>query len=238
MEKRVQLYGGEVRASKSGNKMRIAGMAARYDVLSKPLPIGNSGKTFRERIQKRAFDSVLADPNLDCILNYQHDNDKILGRTTAGTLKLRGTDDGLAFDCTLPDTQLGHDTYQNISMGNLRDMSFAFELGERDQAWDEEEEAEDEKVLGLRGRVAKAVKKIAVRTIKSFRKLHDLAVVVHPAYPGTSVDTRNLVAAECRSHVEALTAVQLPKWGVYDGSALDAELRMERRNRMLRAIED
>jgi HK97 family phage prohead protease len=205
MEKRVQLYGSEVRASKSGNKMRVTGIAARYGVLSHPLPAGNSGKTFRERIAKRAFDGVLADPKLDCILSVNHDNDKVLGRTTSGTLRLRGTDQGLAFDCDLPDTQVGRDTYELVKRGDLNQCSFQFELGERSDEWSEEEEIEDEKDLGLRGRVAKAVKKIAVRTIKSFRKLHDVSICTFAAYPGTSVDSRNLVAAECRSHVERIS---------------------------------
>ena len=108
MEKRVLMYGGEVRARKSANGVgTIAGYAAKYNVLSNPLPMGKTGQTFRERIAKRAFDSVLKDPKLDCILTYQHDPEKLLGRTTAGTLKLRGDDTGLGFECDLPDTTFG-----------------------------------------------------------------------------------------------------------------------------------
>jgi HK97 family phage prohead protease len=204
MEKRVQLYGGEVRASKSGNKMSVRGYAARYGVLSNPLPAGN-GRTFRERIAKRAFDGVLA-TKPDVICTFNHSQDALLGRTSSGTLRLRADDQGLGFECDLPDTQAGRDTYELVQRKDVG-CSFAFELGERDQNWDEEEEEiEDEKDLGLRGRVAKAIRKIAVRTIKSFRKLHDVSIVASPAYPQTSVDARNLVSAECRSYVERHTA--------------------------------
>jgi HK97 family phage prohead protease len=235
MEKRVQLYAGEVRASKTGNKMRVSGYAARYNVLSNPL--GSGEKKFRERIAKRAFDGVLADPNLDCVMTFNHSMDAVLGRTSSGTLRLRGDDQGLAFDCDLANTQLGRDTYELVQRGDLPGMSFAFELGERDEDWDEEE-IEDEKDLGLRGRVVNAVRKWAVRTIKSFRRLHDVSIVACPAYPGTQIDARNLVAAECRSHVDKLTAPRLPVYGVYSGDAADELIAQRRRKRMLDAVLD
>ena len=236
MEKRVQLYAGEVRAIKVGDKMRVSGYAARYGVLSKPLPAGN-GRTFRERIAKRAFDSVLADPNLDCILTFNHDQDKILGRTTSGTLRLEGDDSGLRFDCDLPNTQAGRDTYESVQRGDLNGASFAFELGQRDEEWNEEE-IEDEKDLGLRGRIVSAVRKWAVRTIKSFRKLHDVSIVTCPAYPGTQVDARNLVSAEVRSYVERATK-PAPKTplrgaiGVYFESDADDLACQTRRKQLL-----
>lgn len=239
MEKRVQLYAGEVRASKSGDKMRVSGYAARYGVLSKPLPAGN-GRSFRERIAKRAFDSVLADPNMDCILTFNHDQDKILGRTTSGTLRLEGDDSGLRFDCDLPNTQAGRDTYESVQRGDLNGCSFAFELGERGEEWNEEE-MEDEKDLGLRGRIANAIKTVVVRTIKSFRKLHDVSIVTCPAYPGTQVDARNLVAAECRSHVERTakpTSKTPPRGaiGVYFETDADDLARQNRRRQLLELV--
>ena len=134
-------------------------------------------------------------------------------------------------------------------MGNLRGMSFAFELGERDSSWDDEEEIEDEKDLGLRGRVAKAVRKIAVRTITSFRKLHDCAVVVTPAYPNTSVDVRNLVdeAMAFGRHIGGTNDVvgtfvlpapsrSAPKYGVYDGN--EAKDMWARQDMLKRILED
>jgi Escherichia/Staphylococcus phage prohead protease len=219
----------------------VSGYAARYNVLSKPIPVKGSGKSFRERIAKRAFDSVLNDPNLDVICTFNHNPDAVLGRTTSGTLRLRADENGLAFDCDLPNTQVGRDTYESVQRGDLNGCSFAFELGQRDEEWDEEE-IEDEHDLGLRSLV-KAARRWAVRTIKSFRKLIDVSIVTAPAYPGTNVDARNLVSAECRSHVEQFTEPQYRSFklgenglGVYvDPEALTAQ---RRRKRMLDAVLD
>jgi len=233
----------EIRASKSGNKMQVSGYAARYGVLSNPIPVGKTGKTFRERIANRAFDGVLADKNLDCVCTFNHSMDAVLGRTSSGTLRLRADDQGLAFDCDLPNTQLGKDTYELVKRGDLPGMSFAFELGERDDDW-EEEEIEDDKDLGLRGRVVNAVRRWVVRTIKGFRKLHDVSIVTAPAYPGTSVDARNLVSAECRSRVEQLTTPKMPlaEFNRQCDRLIRAIERLaaarNRRNRMLRDILD
>jgi uncharacterized protein len=230
----------EVRASKADGKMRVKGYAARYGVLSNPLPAGNGGK-FRERIAKRAFDGVLADPKLDCVCTFNHSNDAVLGRTTSGTLRLRSDDKGLAFECDLPNTQLGRDTYELVQRGDLASMSFAFELGDRDdQSW-EEEELEDERDPGIRGRIASAIKTL-VRTIKNFRKLHDVTIVTTPAYPGTQVDARNLVSAECCSHVERASKKPVVPvrgaMGVYFEADADELICQKRRKRMLDAVLD
>jgi HK97 family phage prohead protease len=198
MEKRV-LTVSELRASKSGKQMKVSGYAARYGVLSYKIQAG--GNSFRERIAKRAFDGVLA-TNPDTVCTFNHDANKVLGRTTSGTLQLRGDDKGLAFTCDLPNTSYAYDIHESVVRGDLKDMSFAFELGERDDSWDlEDEEAEDEK--DLRGRKTRA--KVAIRTIKNFRRLHDVSIVTSPAYPGTAVDARNIVPAEVRSYLEQLT---------------------------------
>ena len=233
----------EVRASKSGSQRRVSGYAATYGTLSREIPAGN-GTKFRERVAKRAFDSVLADKNLDCVCTFNHNQDAILGRTTSGTLRLRGDDKGLAFECDLPNTQVGRDVYESVKRGDLNGCSFAFELGERDQEWNEEEIEEDEKDLGIRGRITNAIKTI-VRTIKSFRKLHDVSIVTTPAYPGTQLDARNLVSAEVRSYVESRWAPK-PKpevWqhgaiGVYFESDADDLLNQRARQRMLQEILD
>lgn len=198
MEKRILGCHG-LRSIKTDKGMCVRGYAASYGVLSHPLP-GNNGSTFRERIAKGAFDGVLADPKLDCVALWNHDQNMPLGRTTAGTLKLRSDSKGLAFDCDLPNTSYARDLYESVKRGDTNGCSFAFQLGQRnqDENW-EEEEIEDEKDLGLRGKVVKAL----VRTIRNFQKLMDISLVTSPAYPGTSVDARNiLVGAEVRSYVE------------------------------------
>ena len=195
-----RIAASEVRANSTGKEMRISGYAARYNVLSTKL--GEGTNTFRERIASRAFDRILG-TKPDTLMLLNHDANLPLGRTSAGTLQLRGDGKGLAFECLLPNTQSGRDTHESIKRGDLGSCSFAFNLGKRSDGspmdeW-EEEELEDEKDLGLRGKT-----KTIVRTIRDFSSLMDVSVVTYPAYGSTSVAARhNVVAAEVRSRLEA-----------------------------------
>jgi HK97 family phage prohead protease len=196
MEKRF-LQTTELRAAKCGEKMVVRGYAARYGVLSHPIPV-KSGQSFRELIERGAFDSVLA-KNPDVVATFNHDVNQVLGRTTAGTLRLCADDKGLAFECDLPNTTAGRDVWESVQRGDLNSCSFAFGLGERMDSFDEED-VDDDEDESLRGKVARKVKQI-VRRIRSFAKLFDISIVTSPAYPGTSVAARNLVSAEVRSRV-------------------------------------
>jgi HK97 family phage prohead protease len=192
MENRI-VRAHEIRASKSGDKMVVKGYAARYNVLSGVIPPG-----FRERIMPGAFKRILStNPDVVCLFN--HDQNAVLGRTTAGTLRLREDSKGLAFECDLPNTQAGRETYESVQRGDLNGCSFAFKLGP-DMDSLQEEEVEDD---SIRGAVKRKIRQV-VRTIRDFANLFDTSIVTNPAYPGTSVDTRNLaVAAEMRSRIDA-----------------------------------
>ncbi len=199
MERRV-IKLNEVRASESGKERRLTGYAARYGVLSKVLP-GPSGN-FRERIAAGAFDGILA-TKPDVVMTLNHDQNLILGRTGSGTLQLSADDKGLAYDCLLPNTTAGRDAYESVKRGDLNGCSFAF----ADVVDELSEEDEPPYRIGNNippGYIGKA-QRFIVRTIKAFRKLFDVSVVTDPAYAGTSVDARNLVAAEVRSRFESFT---------------------------------
>jgi len=217
-EKRL-ISGCELRAVDSAQGRKVTGMAARYGVLSHDL-----GK-FRERIQRGAFDSVV---DQDVVATFNHDQNLILGRTVSRTLKLQAQSDGLAFECLLPKTSYADNLYESIKRGDVNGCSFAFTGVDDD--WS------DEMVEGER---------CVVRSIKSFKRLHDISMVTTPAYPGTSVDARfkDLVAAEVRSYVHQLTAppnawLQMcERLGVNSEVSFEArqEIR-QRRKRMAAAV--
>jgi len=196
MEKRF-LESTELRASKAGERMVVRGYAARYGVMSHPIPV-KGGRSFRELIERGAFDAVLASKQ-DVVATFNHDMNQVLGRTSAGTLRLKADEQGLAFECDLPDTQAGRDVWTSVQRGDLNSCSFAFGLRAGDDSFDEEA-VEDEEDDSLRGKVKRTVRQI-VRRIRSFGKLFDISIVTSPAYPGTSVAARNLVTAEVRSRV-------------------------------------
>lgn len=186
----------EIRTSAENGEMRIEGYAARYGVLSSDLG------GFKERLAKRSFDRVLStSPDVCCLLN--HDANHILGRTSSGTLKLEGTDEGLRFSCLLPNTEAGRSTHEAIKRGDLAGCSFAFGCEKRSDGtsrdeWEEIEAEEDDEDLGLRSQGRR--RRIVVRTVNDYSALHDVSPCAYPSYPGTSVAARSVVVpAEVRS---------------------------------------
>jgi uncharacterized protein len=157
-----RFFKAELRADDTAGP-KIGGLAARYNVPSEDLG------GFREIISPGAFTASLA-TNPDVVALYQHDPSDILGRTRSGSLRLRETDQGLAFECDLPDTQLGRDVFSLVKRGDLSECSFAFTTDAEDYS------AKD----GQRVRELQAV------------SLHDVSVVTFPAYPDTSVAVRSM----------------------------------------------
>jgi HK97 family phage prohead protease len=119
---------------------------------------------FYETIAKGAFNGVLrGKPNVVCLFN--HDDNRLLGRTTSGTQKLSADDKGLSYKCTLPQTATGDEVGELVSRGDISGSSFGFIVGEDD--WNVKANGEAE------------------RTIYSFDCLTDVSPVTSPAYPGT-----------------------------------------------------
>jgi HK97 family phage prohead protease len=148
----------------------ISGYAIMYDTESQPI-----GGEFVEVIEKRALDGV---DTSNTYLLYQHNTEDVLASTKAGTLSLRNTDKGLYFTATLPDTQLGKDTYTLVKRGDLSGMSFGFTV--KNDTWNVRSEP-------------------AVRKVNSIDKLYELSVVTFPAYSETVVSARSLdTLKECK----------------------------------------
>lgn len=172
--KEQRFFKVELRRDENG-RPHAFGLAARYNVLSHELG------GFRERIKPGAFRSAIKrQDDIFCLVS--HDANRILGRSSSGTLQLRDTDDGLAFDCELPDTQEGNDTATLLERQDLRECSFGFICDKADQAWDDED-YEDERGMKCRG---------TVRSISNFSRIVDVSIVPTPAYPATSVAVRSL----------------------------------------------
>src|SRR5690606_24128647 len=123
--------------------------------------------SYWERIEPGAFrDAIERD---DVVALFNHDEDKILGRSSAETLRMRETDHGLEVEIDLPDTQLGNDVLELVRRGDLKGMSFGFVAGDED--WETRDGEQ-------------------VRIHRSVAQLIDVSVVTHPAYPQTDVHVR------------------------------------------------
>ncbi len=90
--------------SEDGDGRFIDGYGAVFDRESKL--ISENGKVFIEHVNRSAFDSVLADSNLNVIMNKDHDDKKMLARTRSGTLSLTTDDYGLRYSFEAPKTTL------------------------------------------------------------------------------------------------------------------------------------
>ncbi|MCK8097976.1 HK97 family phage prohead protease [Bacillus sp. 2CMS4F] len=136
---------------------------------------------FIEMIDKRALDQT---DMSDVRALIDHDPSKILGRTSAGTLKLEVDDIGLRFDVTLPNTQYASDLYENLRVGNISNCSFGFMLGKDGDSFTRDQET------GL-----------PLRSLRNISKLTDVSVVTYPAYEDTDVTIakRNLQQYEERN---------------------------------------
>lgn len=106
----------------------------------------------------------------DVLALRDHKPEMLLGRTTAGTLKLKVDSKGLRFAVNLPKTQIGEDTAENIRLGNLSGCSFGFNT--RDDDWQADAD----------GTVLRILKDV---------DLYEISVTSFPAYEQTSVSTRS-----------------------------------------------
>jgi HK97 family phage prohead protease len=118
-KKEYRFLSTELRAS--GNKRGIRGLAARYNAKTMLQP------GLSEIIRPGAFTKTVQRKD-SCIACFNHDEQQILGRTSAGTLRLADTADGLEFDCDLPATSYAEDLLANIRAGNISECSFGFFL--------------------------------------------------------------------------------------------------------------
>lgn len=167
----------EFRARLDGN--RLVGHAAVFGQLAQ---VGGG----YERLAPTAFDAALADPETDVRALVNHDPTMVLGRQSAGTLKLEVDSEGLGFVVDLPDTSYARDIRELVGRGDVTGASFGFIPGE-----DSVGTAPDGKQL---------------RTHTSVAQLLDVSPVVWPAYDGASVTLRRQVFLSHSAREQAILA--------------------------------
>jgi len=158
--------GGEIGIETRGLTRIIRGYAIVFNRLSENLGF------FREQIAPEAVDRTLKE-RVDLRALVDHDSARILGRMSAGTLRVEKDEHGLRFEIDPPATTSGHDIVESIARRDVTGASFAFRSVKDD--WDETTNP-------------------PTRTVRDML-VRELSVVTFPAYPQTEVALRSL-----RSH--------------------------------------
>ena len=153
----------ELRAGESEDKHKtIEGYAATFDSLSDDLG------GFYERIIPGAFANTLND-KADVRALINHNENLILGRTTAGTLELAEDSKGLKVTIYPPSTTYANDLVESMKRGDVSQMSFGFKTD--NESWTEE-------------------KGKSIREIKAVT-LFGVSIAMFPAYADTEVALRS-----------------------------------------------
>lgn len=160
----------EVRSLEGGGSVAV-GYAALFDTAA------DIGGWWIETIARGAFASSL---DGDVLALVDHDYGRVIGRSSAGTLRLSEDAKGLAVEIDLPDTTDGRDLAVQLKRGDISGMSFGFRVTHDE--WDETVSPPK-------------------RTIHEV-ELIEVSAVARPAYPDTELGLRSLEAArkERRSH--------------------------------------
>lgn len=152
----------------TGGVRTISGYAVRFGELSHNLG------GFRERIAHSAWDPAAASG--DVIATFNHDKNLLLGRVSAGTLRISRDAEGLWFELDLPDTAAGRDVGELVRTRNVAGCSFTFAV--RPGGVRVADDRDPESGLPIREITAMEV--------------YEVGPVVTPAYPTTTVGARSL----------------------------------------------
>lgn len=167
------------RAADDGGRIGFKGEAI---VFNTPTWIGSKRWGFWEQIAPEAVTKTLREADVRFLQN--HDPNRLLARSSAGSLRLSATAGGVDTDADMAPVSYANDVAVLLEGKELREMSFAFEP----LAWEyEERDGED------------------MYTITELT-LFDVAVVTYPAYTTTSAGLRS-VAFDTLCRAAGLDAV-------------------------------
>ena len=131
---------------------------------------------FSEVIRQGAFAKSLATgSNIRAL--YQHDGTALLGTTRGGTLQLRETPQGLAFELALPDTSHGKDLAILVGRGDVAGCSFGFRVAPGGDRWEQRGATLVRELLNV--------------------DLVEITLTSDPAYQDTTVAMRSRSASVC-----------------------------------------
>ena len=158
---------------------KLEGYAAKF--LARSAPIGGS---FYETITRGAFAESLRTSDVKFLWN--HSTDHVLGRTSAGNLRLEEDAVGLKFSLDLPDTNAAKDLWELVSKRIVSQMSFGFTIPSGGDTWQR---------AGRDGLPTRVLNTISIQEVSS---------TAFPAYPQTEIHVREAAVVEAVQPVAAV----------------------------------
>ena len=158
------------------------------------------GEPITERVVPGAFSDILADEGRDVIALFNHDLNQVLGRRSAGTLKLFDTDEGLGYRITPADTTLANDLRANLQARNITGSSIGF-------------------YAAPGGTVITDEGSVRVSTITKVGHLRDVGPVTTPAFEGTEAMLRS-IGGRVADQIEARRRAEKRLLAISMGSAI------------------
>lgn len=131
------------------------------------------GWKYMEIIDRHALDD--ADMS-DVIFQYDHEG-RVYARNTNNTLHFEANDHGLFTAADLGKTSLSRQMFEDIQVGNVTRMSWAFIPAEEEHTYDKDNKVHTTRILRV-------------------RKVYDVSAVSYPADPNTEISARHLVNGE------------------------------------------
>lgn len=167
-----------LRASDKPESREVSGYAIVFDSPSAAL-YEDDEEVVREIISPSAVSSELL-ASSDIILNFNHDNSRILGRSRSGKGSLSYEVDahGVRFRCNMPHTPDGDTMLELVRRGDIAGCSFCFTTDYRDKKC----------VAPEKGREGE--KELTTYRVNRITGLYDFSLVVTPAYPATACEAR------------------------------------------------
>ena len=181
----IETCGLQLRESADGQPSRtVVGRPIMFGVRSVNLTPWSDTRVVYEILEPGCITQELINRS-DVVYNNNHSNDiaNMIGRCRngKGTLTLALREQYVESECDYPNTTVANDTLEQIRLGNVYGMSFAFEDDWQDTENGVSYERTNETVDG---------KEVWLRHVKKIVALYDVANVTHPAYEQTSVGTR------------------------------------------------
>lgn len=158
---------------------RIEGYAIVFNQRSVFVTDWNLWKRVIEIIAPTAINDDLLKRS-DVIATVEHDSRRLLARSLngKGTLELSIDETGLKYSFECPDTADGNFVYEHVKRGNITGSSFMYV------------NKDDECNVTYTKETDENGKEQIIRTVNTIDKLLDVAVVMRPAYPASSVEAR------------------------------------------------